>query len=100
MENILFVIIIIAVVFTIFNRKIEPYAPFNLLQDKRYQSTSLPIDTRYVYYPDRNIYLLPLDKLDFNNPYHVWMYNAYPEFYVEKNHYHNYPYVGQPRWIR
>lgn len=50
-------------------------------------------DNRYVYYPDENIYLLPYDYLDFNDPYDLWAYYWYPGYY--SSYYPNYyPFVG------
>ena len=40
-----------------------------------------PPDDRYIYFSDRNVYLLPYDYLDFSLPQHRWMYYHYPEFY-------------------
>ena len=50
-------------------------------------------DDRYVYYPDGNVYLLPYDYLDFNDPYHRWLYYFFPGFYYD--YYPDYfPYYG------
>jgi hypothetical protein len=40
-----------------------------------------PPDQNYVYFADRNVYLLPFSYLNFNIPFHRWMYFWYPEFY-------------------
>ena len=46
-----------------------------------YQPILTRPDNRYVYFQQKQVYLLPCQYLDFSNPYHRWMYYYYPEFY-------------------
>jgi len=60
-----------------------------------YQPMSSPPDNSWVYYPTQQIYLLPYDDLDWSDPYDVWMYYTYPEFYSQ---YYNVPIVKNNPW--
>ena len=55
---------------------VNPVPDFNA-----YQPMESPADTRYVYYPEEGVYLLPYEELDMTFPYHRWMYYYYPSFY-------------------
>lgn len=55
---------------------VNPIPDFNA-----YQPMESPADTRYVYYPEEGVYLLPFEELDMTFPYHRWMYYYYPSFY-------------------
>lgn len=57
------------------------YGGYDVPQQTDYQPAKAQVDDRYVYVPDENVYLLPYDYLDFNNPYDRWMYYYYPSFY-------------------
>ena len=50
--------------------------PFNA-----YQAPESPPDSRYVYLPDRQVYVLPFQYLDFSDPYSRWQYYYFPEMY-------------------
>jgi hypothetical protein len=50
-------------------------------------------DNRYIYYPNENVYLLPYEYLNFNDPYDLWVYYYYPGFYSSYYRYF-YPYIG------
>jgi hypothetical protein len=60
-----------------------------------FQPLTYPPSSDYVYFPDDNVYLLPFDKLDFNNPFDRWMYYYYPEFYFSYYD-QEWPFVGVP----
>lgn len=54
---------------------------YDLPKEDVYVAMETPPDDRYVYFKSRHVYLLPIQKLDFNLDYHRWMYYYYPEFY-------------------
>jgi len=67
---------------------IEKYSPYYAIPDKNaFLPLSTPLDQRYVYLPNINIYLLPFEHLNFEDPFSRWMYYYYPNYYAP---YYNY----------
>jgi hypothetical protein len=67
--------------------------------ENAYTAPATQVDPRYVYVPNRRVYLLPYQYLNFSNPYHRWMYYYYPEYYG--NYYNTYwPYRYPRRYQR
>jgi hypothetical protein len=63
------------------NNAITNPDPNDIPPEDEYIPIESPPNDTYVYFPDRNVYLLPYSYLDFNIPFHRWMYYYYPEFY-------------------
>lgn len=64
-----------------FHYPIEMPNPADIPPPSAYVPFETPPDDRYVYFADRNVYLLPFDFLNFSLPFDRWMYYHYPEFY-------------------
>ena len=43
--------------------------------------TIQPTDPRYVYSPEDQVWVLPYEYLDFNQPYDNWLFTSFPGFY-------------------
>jgi hypothetical protein len=61
----------------------------------------MPLDDNYEYnyYPEADVYLIAYPDLDWNIPYHRWMYYTYPDFYLNyygvPYRYNNYPFFDK-----
>lgn len=103
MWGVLLIILIIYLIYRWWSMKIEQYSPYYAIPDKNaFLPLSTPMDQRYVFLPNRNIYLLPYEYLNFREPFHRWMYYYYPTFYA--SYYNvNWPFYKNtryPRWIK
>ena len=104
MSYILLIVIVLILYVGTSQKTKENYSPYYAIPDKNeFISISNPLDMRYEYLPNRNIYLLPYQYLNFDVPYHRWMYYYHPYYYGIYYKY-NWPFVNkQPiknKWIR
>jgi hypothetical protein len=94
-------IIIIAVIYFVMSKQSPPTQNIDDFVQRNY---AIPLkyaykplltapDNRYVYYPEGNVYLLPYEYLDFNDPFNRWMYYHYYGFYSGYYPYY-FPFVG------
>jgi hypothetical protein len=66
---------------------LDPYVNYSNIGDPLYMAPPLvgdiPPDTQHSWLPNYsdNVWLISPDTIDFSDPYQVWMYDTYPDFY-------------------